>query len=117
MDKKTLTFALPSEEMQILKSLASQKNVSKAAILRLSLRLYQILDDRREKGQKFSLKMNFPRKKWSYCCYEWPCTPVYLLAAQRDRHGLGTEPGTGVVAVVAPPPRTMLKNPLPEFHF
>lgn len=50
--KKTLTLNLTEEEMLALEELARTKDVSKTAILRLSLRLYQMIDKRLAAGQK-----------------------------------------------------------------
>ena len=50
--KKTLTLNLTEEEMLALENLARTKDVSKTAILRLSLRLYQLIDKRLAAGQK-----------------------------------------------------------------
>ena len=50
--KKTLTLNLTEEEMLALEDLARTKDVSKTAILRLSLRLYQLIDKRLAAGQK-----------------------------------------------------------------
>lgn len=63
MKKKTLTLNLTDEEMQALDALAQRKDVSKTAILRLSLRLYQMIDARLEKGQKVFVEDELKNEK------------------------------------------------------
>jgi hypothetical protein len=63
MKKKTLTLNLTEEEMQVLESLAQRKEVSKTAIIRLSLRLYQMIDYRLGKGQKVFVEDDVKQEK------------------------------------------------------
>ena len=51
-DRKTLTLNLTEAEMKALESLAQQKDLTKTAILRQALRLYQLADARWAEGGK-----------------------------------------------------------------
>jgi len=42
--KKTMTLNLTDQEMRVLEDLSNQKDLSKTAILRQALRLYQLVD-------------------------------------------------------------------------
>ncbi len=50
--KKTLTLVLSDVEMEVLDSLSSEKSLSKTAVLRQALRLYQTVDIRQQRGEK-----------------------------------------------------------------
>jgi len=50
--KKTMTLNLTDTEMSALEDLCSKKELSKTALLRQALRLYQLVEDRIEKGDK-----------------------------------------------------------------
>lgn len=50
--KKTMTLNLTDPEMAVLEELASKKDLSKTAVLRQALRLYQMVDVRIERGEK-----------------------------------------------------------------
>lgn len=52
MAKRTMTLNLTDAEMQALERLSIRKDLSKTAVLRQALRLYQTLDARVEKGDK-----------------------------------------------------------------
>ena len=54
--KKTLTFILSEKEVVVLDGLCAKKGLSKAAVLRQALRLYQSIDERLEKGEKIMLE-------------------------------------------------------------
>jgi predicted transcriptional regulator len=49
---KTLTLNLTEKEMEVLDELANKKGMSKTAILKQALRLYQSVEVRLEKGEK-----------------------------------------------------------------
>jgi ActR/RegA family two-component response regulator len=51
-NKRTLTLNLTDAEMRVLESISAQKDLSKTAILRQALRLYQIVDLRLAEGSK-----------------------------------------------------------------
>lgn len=48
--RKTMTLNLTEAEMDALESLCKQKDLSKTAVLRQALRLYQLLDTRLAQG-------------------------------------------------------------------
>ena len=50
--KRTMTLNLTDPEMLALEELASKKDLSKTAVLRQALRLYQMVDQRIERGEK-----------------------------------------------------------------
>ena len=51
--KRTMTLNLTAEEMAALDDLAQRKDLSKTAVLRQALRLYQMVDARLANGEKF----------------------------------------------------------------
>lgn len=50
--KKTMTLNLTDAEMAVLEALCEKKDMSKTSVLRQALRLYQVIEDRVEKGEK-----------------------------------------------------------------
>ena len=50
--KKTMTLYLTEQEMRVLEDLSNQKDLSKTAILRQALRLYQLVDVKLTEGGK-----------------------------------------------------------------
>ena len=50
--KKTMTLNLTEAEMQVLGSLSEKKDLSKTALLRQALRMYQMIEARLENGDK-----------------------------------------------------------------
>lgn len=50
--KRTMTLNLTEQEMKVLEDLSGQKELSKTAILRQALRLYQIVEARLAQGGK-----------------------------------------------------------------
>lgn len=50
--KKTMTLNLTEAEMQVLGSLSEKKDLSKTALLRQALRMYQMIEARLENGNK-----------------------------------------------------------------
>lgn len=51
-DKRTMTLNLSAQEMGIVEKLADDKGLSKTALVRQALRLYQSISDRLERGEK-----------------------------------------------------------------
>jgi hypothetical protein len=51
--KKTMTLNLAEAEMRVLEELCERKQLSKTALLRQALRLYQLVEVRLERGEKF----------------------------------------------------------------
>jgi hypothetical protein len=56
MTKKTMTLNLTDAEMAALEALSVEKDVSKTAILRQALRLYQVVSGRMQQGEKLFLE-------------------------------------------------------------
>jgi predicted transcriptional regulator len=50
--KKTMTLNLTDQEMRVLDDLSEQKDLSKTALIRQALRLYQMVDARLSRGEK-----------------------------------------------------------------
>jgi hypothetical protein len=50
--KKTMTLNLSDAEMSVLEALCTKKELSKTALLRQALRLYQLIESRIEKGDR-----------------------------------------------------------------
>jgi predicted transcriptional regulator len=50
--KRTMTLNLTDGEMAALEELCEKKDLSKTAVLRQALRLYQLVDARMERGEK-----------------------------------------------------------------
>jgi predicted transcriptional regulator len=61
--KKTMTLNLSESEMRVLDELAKKKDLSKTAVLRQALRLYQIVDVRLSAGDKFVFEDEKGEKK------------------------------------------------------
>lgn len=53
-EKATMTLNLSPQEMEALSSLAKQKDLSKTAVIKLALRLYQAVDVRLSAGETMS---------------------------------------------------------------
>lgn len=54
MSAKTLTLNLPDREAQVLSDLADHHDMSKTAVLRQALRLYQLVHHRLQSGETLS---------------------------------------------------------------
>jgi Ribbon-helix-helix protein, copG family len=50
--KKTMTLNLTEREMDVLEELARKKELSKTAVVRQALRLFQLIDARLSQGEK-----------------------------------------------------------------
>jgi predicted transcriptional regulator len=61
--KKTMTLNLTPAEMSVLEQLATKKDLSKTAVLRQALRLYQTIDLRMEEGEKLFFESAGDEKK------------------------------------------------------
>lgn len=62
-DKRTMTLNLTGPEMQALEDLAARKELSKTAVIRQALRLYQLIDVRLSQGEKLFLEDDKLNKK------------------------------------------------------
>lgn len=63
MMKRTMTLNLTDAEMRVLEDLSERKDLSKTAVLRQALRLYQRLDARVEKGDKLVIENDETNEK------------------------------------------------------
>jgi predicted transcriptional regulator len=61
--KKTMTLNLTDAEMEVLEELAKRKDLSKTAILRQALRLYQMVEVRFTRGEKLYFEDEKEKKK------------------------------------------------------
>lgn len=62
-DKRTMTLNLSDAEMRALEELASKKDLSKTAVIRQALRVYQLIEARVEAGERFFFENGKARKK------------------------------------------------------
>ncbi|HEY6242585.1 MAG TPA: hypothetical protein VIX17_01485 [Pyrinomonadaceae bacterium] len=61
--KRTMTLNLTEAEMKALDDLSAQKDISKTAVLRQALRLYQMLDRRLARGEKLFFEHDTTKEK------------------------------------------------------
>lgn len=61
--KKTMTLNLSDVEMAALEELSTKKELSKTAVLRQALRLYQMVDTRIERGEKLFFEDEVKKEK------------------------------------------------------
>nr|WP_147150937.1 ribbon-helix-helix protein, CopG family [Reyranella soli] len=63
MTKRTMTLNLTDAEMRVLEELCAKKDLSKTALLRQALRLYQVVEARLEKGDKLFFEDDRTKEK------------------------------------------------------
>ncbi len=61
--KRTMTLNLSKVEMEVLEALCHKKGLSKTALIRQALRLYQSVDVRLEKGEKLFIEDPIKKEK------------------------------------------------------
>lgn len=61
--KKTLTLVLSDSEMEVLDVLSTERSLSKTAVLRQALRLYQTVDVRQQRGEKLFFENEKSKEK------------------------------------------------------
>jgi hypothetical protein len=61
--KKTMTLNLTEREMEVLEDLSRRKDLSKTAVIRQALRLYQMVDARIAAGEKLYFEDERAAKK------------------------------------------------------
>jgi hypothetical protein len=61
--RRTMTLNLTEAEMDVLEYLASKKELSKTAVVRQALRLYQTVDMRLQEGDKLFFEGKDEQKK------------------------------------------------------
>ena len=62
-EKRTMTLNLTDEEMKVLDEMARRKDLSKTAVIRQALRLYQVVDARLANGEKLIFEDEAKNKK------------------------------------------------------
>lgn len=62
-EKRTMTLNLTEAEMNALEELSRRKDLSKTAVIRQALRLYQLIDKRLERGEKLFFEDEAEKKK------------------------------------------------------
>jgi predicted transcriptional regulator len=62
-DKRTMTLNLTDEEMTALDALSNRYDMSKTAIIRKALRMYQVIDSRLQRGEKIFMEDEVEKKK------------------------------------------------------
>ena len=63
MEKRTMTLNLTGQEMTLLEELCEKKGLSKTALLRQALRLYQMVDARIDRGDKLLFENDTTKDK------------------------------------------------------
>jgi predicted transcriptional regulator len=61
--KRTMTLNLTDAEMRVLDELSERKDLTKTAVLRQALRLYQMVEARLERGEKLLFENNATKEK------------------------------------------------------
>ena len=61
--KRTMTLNLTDAEMEALERLSERKDMSKTAVLRQALRLYELIDARLREGEKLFLEDALAKEK------------------------------------------------------
>ena len=61
--KRTMTLNLTDAEMRALEDLSEKKDLSKTAVLRQALRLYQAVEVRLERGDKLLFENDASKEK------------------------------------------------------
>ena len=63
MSRRTMTLNLTGPEMQALEELATKKDLTKTAVVRQALRLYQTISTRLAAGEKLFIEDEAEQKK------------------------------------------------------
>ena len=61
--KRTMTLNLTDAEMRVLDELSARKDITKTAVLRQALRLYQAVEFRVERGEKLLFENEETKEK------------------------------------------------------
>ena len=61
--KRTMTLNLTEAEMEVLVMLSTKKELSKTALLRQALRMYQVIEARLESGNKLFFENEATKEK------------------------------------------------------
>lgn len=63
MDRRQMTLVLNSKEMELLDRLAERRGMSKTALVRQALRLYQSVTERIDSGEKVFVEQPATKEK------------------------------------------------------
>lgn len=61
--KRTMTLNLTEAEMAVLEALCEKRELSKTALLRQALRMYQVIEARLERGDKLLFENEVTKKR------------------------------------------------------
>lgn len=61
-DKRQMTLSLTETEMNLLEGLAARKELTKTAIIRMALKLFQLVDERTAEGGKLFIETEDKQK-------------------------------------------------------
>ena len=61
--KKAMTLNLTDQEMAVLEKMCDKKELSKTALIKQALRLYQLVDTRMERGEKLFFEHELTKEK------------------------------------------------------
>lgn len=61
-DKRQMTLSLTETEMNLLEGLAARKELTKTAIIRMALKLFQLVDQRTAEGGKLFIEAEDKQK-------------------------------------------------------
>lgn len=61
--KRTMTLNLTEAEMAVLEALSEKRELSKTALLRQALRMYQVIEERLESGNKLFFENEATKEK------------------------------------------------------
>ncbi|MBK1853803.1 hypothetical protein JO972_02435 [Verrucomicrobiaceae bacterium 5K15] len=61
--KRTMTLNLTEQEMKVLEELAEKKDLNKTGVMKLALRMLQVLDARMEPGKKLLVEDEVTKEK------------------------------------------------------
>ena len=62
-EKRTMTLNLTDDEMTSLETLSARYDMTKTAVIRKALRMYQVIDERLQRGDKLFLEDEIEKKK------------------------------------------------------
>jgi predicted transcriptional regulator len=62
-EKRTMTLNLTDDEMTSLETLSTRYDMTKTAVIRKALRMYQVIDERLQRGDKLFLEDEIEKKK------------------------------------------------------
>lgn len=63
LSKRTMTLNMTDAEMRVLDELCEKKDLSKTALLRQALKLYQMIDAKIESGNKLFIENELTKEK------------------------------------------------------